>query len=582
MSERERLSFLESVSSAFAIYHSFASLYGSQDPTLGERMYDLLLWEKGLVADSVVAQRARLITSGDAAALTLFDQLTAKRNEYAALIGAQPNDREQWRRDLDQLQQEANDLEEQLVRRSAIFAKSKAMARPSWREVQKVLGKNEAAVEFVRFDFHDGMKWTGKTNYAAAVVTAASKNGPVLIDLGDAATLEGTLQAGYYHRIAPPSSAAAPWSADCSPSAPAPPSPARVVPVTSADPLAFYNSFWKPLEPALGDAKRIYISTDGVLNQVTLGLIPTPKGNMLMESYDLRLLNRTADLLQPAVAHKEQSAALFANPDFNLAEASYRKSLASIGTPESNSVASLIPQLNGTGTTLGGCTQLPQVPGLEIGVRNQIAPLLRDHGWTAKTYVGEQALVETVEKVQAPRLLHIATHGDFLADPAAKKQATSVDADHTPLPLISDPMLRSRLFFAGANQTLAGHPLPSDLSNGILTAYQASTLNLQGTELVVLSACETGRGDVLDGEGVFGLRRAFQEAGAEAVLMTLWEVPATETQELLSDFYHHWLADGMDKHQALVAAQEDERKIVQQRYGRDLPYYWGAFVLVGR
>jgi hypothetical protein len=192
-----------------------------------------------------------------------------------------------------------------------------------------------------------------------------------------------------------------------------------------------------------------------------------------------RLLNRTADLLLPAVAHKEKSAALFANPDFNLAEASYRKSLASLGVPDSGSLASVIPQLKGSGTTLGGCTQLPQVRSLEIGVTNQIAPLLRDHGWTAKTFVEEQALVETVQKVRAPRLLHIATHGDFLPDPDAKKP-TSVEANHTPLPLIFDPMLRSRLFFAGANQTLAGHPLPRDLSDGILTAYQASTLTSDG------------------------------------------------------------------------------------------------------
>jgi CHAT domain-containing protein len=107
-------------------------------------------------------------------------------------------------------------------------------------------------------------------------------------------------------------------------------------------------------------------------------------------------------------------------------------------------------------------------------------------------------------------------------------------------------------------------------------------LNLRGTELVVLSACETGRGHTQDGEGVFGLRRAFQEAGAESVLMTLWEVPSIETQELLSDFYRYWIADSVDKHQALLKAQDDERKIVQQRYGSDLPYYWGAFVLVGR
>jgi CHAT domain-containing protein len=121
---------------------------------------------------------------------------------------------------------------------------------------------------------------------------------------------------------------------------------------------------------------------------------------------------------------------------------------------------------------------------------------------------------------------------------------------------------------------------PSDLSDGILTAYQASMLDLHGTELVVLSACETGRGKVQDDEGVFGLRRAFQEAGAQSVLMTLWEVPADETQDLLNRFYQHWLVDGMDKHDALHAAQREEREVVRRNYGRDLPYYWGAFILV--
>jgi hypothetical protein len=312
--------------------------------------------------------------------------MAAKRNQYAALIGAQPKDREQWRKDLVQLRLEANDLEQQLVRRSAVFTESRHLAQPSWRDVQNALGKNEAAVEIVRFDFHDGKKWTGKTNYVALVLTPASKDEPVLIDLGDAATLEGALQAAYYHRIAPPSSTAVPWSTDCSPLAPAPSPPARAVPATSADPLAFYNSFWKPLEPALNGATRIYISTDGVLNQVALGLIPTPNGKLLMESdLDLRLLNRTADLLQPAIAHTNQSAALFANPNFDLTEASYRKSLASLGTPESGLLVSAIPQLKETGPTLSDCAQLPQVPGLELGVSNQIAPLLRDHGWTVKT-----------------------------------------------------------------------------------------------------------------------------------------------------------------------------------------------------
>jgi CHAT domain-containing protein len=98
---------------------------------------------------------------------------------------------------------------------------------------------------------------------------------------------------------------------------------------------------------------------------------------------------------------------------------------------------------------------------------------------------------------------------------------------------------------------------------------------------VVLSACETGLGQQANGEGVFGLRRGLQEAGAESVLMSMWPVPDQETQELMTLFYRQWLG-GLDAHEALRRAQLKERDTVRQRYGRDLPYYWGAFVLVGR
>jgi CHAT domain-containing protein len=128
---------------------------------------------------------------------------------------------------------------------------------------------------------------------------------------------------------------------------------------------------------------------------------------------------------------------------------------------------------------------------------------------------------------------------------------------------------------------LRGEPAAEDVDDGVLMAYEASTLDLQGTELVVLSACETGLGEQQKGEGVFGLRRGLQESGAEAVLMSMWSVPDRETQELMTKFYGHWLS-GAEKHEALRKAQLEEREIVQKRYGKDLPYYWGAFVLVGR
>ena len=143
-------------------------------------------------------------------------------------------------------------------------------------------------------------------------------------------------------------------------------------------------------------------------------------------------------------------------------------------------------------------------------------------------------------------------------------------------------MLRSGLYCAGANRTLAGKPAGEGLDNGVLTAMEAGSLNLRGTQLVVLSACNTGQGDVKNGEGVFGLRRAFEEAGAESVLMSLWSVPDRETLELMQRFYKKWLG-GIEIHEALKEAQLEMREQVRKSHnGKDLPYYWGAFVLVGR
>jgi CHAT domain-containing protein len=178
-------------------------------------------------------------------------------------------------------------------------------------------------------------------------------------------------------------------------------------------------------------------------------------------------------------------------------------------------------------------------------------------------------------------VLHLATHGFFLPDQRLnrKERAVGLQSDEGARGL-EDPMLRSGLFFAGANRTLAHQPVLAGLHNGVLTAYEVSTLNLQGTELVVLSACDTGLGETHDGEGVFGLQRGLQEAGAQTVLMSKWDVPDKETQELMNRFYQKWLG-GKSKHEALREAQQEIRAEVREEHSGDFPWYWGAFVLVG-
>ena len=138
-----------------------------------------------------------------------------------------------------------------------------------------------------------------------------------------------------------------------------------------------------------------------------------------------------------------------------------------------------------------------------------------------------------------------------------------------------DPLQRSGLLFAGANIALRGHSkkLPAYVQDGILTAKEISLLDLRGAELVILSACETGKGEIST-EGVFGLQRAFKMAGAQSILMALWPVSDEATQLMMTEFYKHWVAEKMSKRDAFLNA----RKAVREQYPE--PRYWASFILL--
>jgi CHAT domain-containing protein len=549
MSEVDRLLFLDKVSDLFPTYLSFCLAYQAQDPALAGRMYDTLLWQKGLIATSITSLRAQIAVAGDKEALALFEQLSGKKTQLATLLTTEPKERAVWRKNVEKLEQETNNMEQQLVRRSSALAENKKLAQVTWHDVQKTLGKDEAAVEFVRFRWHDGKKLTETAEYVALIVTSETTSTPTLVKLGEAKTLEAGPIKDYRRRTGPSQASG-----------------------VVAQP-SFYEAFWKPLESALNGKQRIYISPDGVLNEVALGIVPAADRRPLMEKYDLRLVSSTKDILRERRTPTADTAVLVGAPQFDLDEAKQRELAQSLYKKEAGAQPVLVASASGTRSgdlQRGG---LQPLPGAQVELQ-QVSSLLTKYHWQVETYSGEDALEERVKRVQGPRVLHLATHGFFLPDEERSKGSRPTGAE--------DPMLRSGLFFAGANRVISHVPSsPADLDDGVLTAYEASGLNLQGTELVVLSACQTGLGEVKNGEGVFGLRRALQEAGAESVLMSLWAVPDRETQELMTLFYAKWLS-GMDKHEALRAAQLEMRRSVKARYGHDLPFYWGGFVLVGR
>jgi len=565
MSEKERLQFLETVSYEFPGYFSFCVTYAGQTPALAGSMYDVLLWEKGFVGQSIAALRAKIAASGDPEALKLLDQLTALKQQLSSLLNKPGADRAAWQKQISDLQAQADQVEQELVRRSAALQEDKKLERVTWRDVQKELKPGEAAVEMVKFHFYDGKKWTDSYKYVALIVTRETTTAPTLVLLGEAKDLEAEPLKDYQQLVqqqAPPEGDAAPSSSAA----------------TSASGARFYAAFWQPLEKPLAGAERVYLSPDGVLNQVSWAVLSSPDGKALSDQYDLRLVSSTKDLLRQPRAPGSQSAVLVGNPKFEMEDSEQRAAVRGVAPAQPVLLASAA----GGGTGLrsrdplrGALTPLP---GTKVEVES-VAKLLHASGWHTDTYTESRALEEAVKQVRQPRVLHLATHGFFLPDQQVKRRAEMLGVEETPT--MDDPMLRSGLFLAGAERTVVESNPPADLEDGVLTAYEATQLNLQGTELVVLSACETGLGKVETGEGVFGLRRALQIAGAESVMMTMWSVPDRETQELMSLFYQKWLS-GKDKHQALREAQQEMRQKVKARYGHDLPFYWGAFVLVGK
>jgi CHAT domain-containing protein len=192
-------------------------------------------------------------------------------------------------------------------------------------------------------------------------------------------------------------------------------------------------------------------------------------------------------------------------------------------------------------------------------------------------FVSHLALEGILRQCSSPAVLHIATHGFFLPDQGSDpslvsgfgtspEQASSIQTEN--------PLLRSGLALAGANTWLAGAALPSEAGDGLLTAEDVSAMDLTNTQLVVLSACETGVGKIEAGEGVLGLRRSFKLAGARSLVMSLWKVPDAQTAHLMKEFYRH-VKSGVGCAQALRRAQ------LTLKCRHSIPYFWGAFVCEG-
>lgn len=302
-----------------------------------------------------------------------------------------------------------------------------------------------------------------------------------------------------------------------------------------------YAIVWKLLDEQLKGIHKLYLSLDGIYHQLSVNALKDGAGKYVVDKYTIQFIGNTKDVISikqtEAASLKPTTAFLIGNPHY--------------GT-------------NGV---------VEQLPGTEAEVKN-ITKLLTNCKVNATALYGASATEAKVKEINSPSILHIATHGYFLADLSQleTKKVLGVDVSAAK----ENPLLRSGVLLANCENVFDEnfHPSPNS-ENGILTAYEAMSLNLDKTDLVVLSACETGLGSVKQGEGVYGLQRAFLIAGAKSIIMSLWSVSDAATMELMTLFYTNYAKSG-NKQQAF----SDAIKQLKLKYKE--PFFWSAFVMLSK
>jgi CHAT domain-containing protein/tetratricopeptide (TPR) repeat protein len=481
----------------------------------GPALASMVLGYKGVVADSLLCDRRMALRSPDPQVRELVAEYSRARESLESLeimaggTGAARNDGAR-RFDKHCLGQRMEQIESDLARRNTAFDHSSKGFAATLRDVQADLPPGSCLAEQIRYRRYLGR---GDWEVCYGVVLILPRGEPKWLELGSANELDKNLRL-YQHCV-------------------------RQTQQTSELVRSLhqlYEQLWAPLVRVLpAGSTNLIISPDGDLSFVSLATLLTPENRFLGETYSFSYVASGRDLVREVHPVASGSLQVWANPDFGAAL-----------PPESPVFPGLIASRAGMMRQLRNFS-FGALPGAEWESRllQQRAPEL---GFCeVHLHLGKAATESDLRRLEPPEALHLATHGFYFAP------ATAADA---PSGSISNG--RSGLALAGAQQTISAWThgeVPPAESDGILTAEEVSTLNLQGTRLVVLSACETGMGQVISGEGVSGLRRAFLEAGAQNLLLTLWPIDDEKTAPLMLDFYREFHRLG----QAPAALAEAQR-----------------------
>jgi CHAT domain-containing protein len=525
-SEQQRLTFQKTTNP----YRLFATLGSAAE------LAQTVLRQKGVVLDSLLEDRLVAEASADPKQREIIEQLRAAKQRLMQLVLEVPkdlSDAAQKKRAVEKenLSTEVEQLEGDLARQVAGLGKARRALTITVPQVQSVLPKQAVLVELLRYSHYLG-KGKSETRYGAVVIPASGE--PQWVPLGVAAEIEKDVR--LYQKSARGKTDEATL---------------QTVLRTLGEQL------WIPIAKALpAETKTIIISPDGELSFVSFATLVGADDKFLAEKYFISYVASGRDLLRENKPSGNPMTVVFANPDFG--------SVANTqATASSSPVALRSLEMRDLQNMY-----LPALPG----TAKEAAALEKRAGKAVKVFLGPNATEAELRQVSSPRVLHLATHGFFLPEVELGKQTNPLlqpselgieaapvqQPSGIPKTKLVNPMHRSGLALCGAQHTLEAWSrgeVPPIENDGIVTAEEVGGLKLNGTWLVVLSACDTGSGEARAGEGVMGLRRGFIQAGEQNLLMTLWPISDKATVQIMLDFY-----DAADKtHNAPEALAEVQR-----------------------
>jgi CHAT domain-containing protein/tetratricopeptide (TPR) repeat protein len=535
-SEKDRLAYLSSLQWHVEAALSFVVQNGIRNRAFVEWAFELILRRKGLAAEALSTQRDVVLAGASKELKSKLERLNWLKMEIARQTLGPGGAGEQ--NPLPALQSERADLEREMADSIPEIGLKVKLQDLNWKKLK------------------------GPERYAVFVLRSDETPSLELLDLGEAAPVDKAIAdfraclTGDDTRGA--NGEATRFSIAGALAALIPSRRRRREKQLSTFGQTLTKAVLDPIRPLLEGRKTVVVVPDGELLWLPFECLPEKEGYWL-DQYDIIYLGTSRELVVPRAQSFSSSAraenpVVIADPDYDLHGDAKSPASGERQTRALREVGWRFAPLEGT-----------RDEGEAIGKALGVRPLMR-----------AAARVSTVKKLRSPRILHIATHGFFFdsrqAGPAAEASAPWAIGR---LAAQENPMLRSGLALAGANSFLNQKPLPADAESGILTAEDVTGLDLHQTELVVLSACDSGLGEVHSGEGLFGFRRAFGLAGTRMLIVSLWKVADTETKELMQILYQK-LLEGKAVPTALYDAK------VEMRERHEDPFYWAAFICIGR